>query len=302
MKLINRFIYRWIEEKFMHGCSDYNTLAVRKRSRSKSQAREAFEKNDLPHARGTIFYNPLTALRFVQEHGFPVVIKPNVSGYSRGSHFPITNYREFWKAVLLVKIWWPSSVIEEYLLGKNYRVVVVKDEIMSVIRRYPPFVTGDGSSTIGELIDAENARRKEMGLFPVMHAISKGRTTVRYLSRQNLAMSTVLDAGQKTYLFNKVALAPGGIVETIDIGSIAQKNRELFFRILEAFDANIFGIDVIFEKGIETAFDAQKCIFLELNSRPYLEMHKHPRFGKKQDLNPCFAKLNAIQLGDSGVF
>ncbi len=302
MKFINKLIYRWIEEKFMHGCSDYNTLFVRKQSRSKRQAREAFAQYDIPHARGTIFYNPFTALRFVRQHGFPVVIKPNVSGYSRGSHFPITNYREFWKAVLLVKVWWPSTVIEEYLLGKNYRVVVLKNEIMSVIRRYPPFVTGDGESTVERLIDVENSRRKEMGLYPVMHAISKGRATNRFLKKRQLSLFSIPGAKEVVYLGNKVALAPGGIVEIIDKSSISEKNRELFFRILKAFDANIFGIDVIFEKGIETDFDSQMCIFLELNSRPFLEMHKFPRMGKKQDLNPYFAKLNAIQLGDSGVF
>ncbi len=88
-----------------------------------------------------------------KQYGFPLVIKPNVSGYSRGSYFPITNHKELWKAALLAKIWWPTSIIEQYLQGKNYRVVVVKNEIMSIIRRYPPFIIGDGRSSIEQLID-----------------------------------------------------------------------------------------------------------------------------------------------------
>lgn len=302
MKLINGLVYRWIEKKFMNGCSDYNTLEVRKKSRSKLQAREAFTKHNIPHAKGTVFYNPFAAFRFVKKQGFPVVIKPNVSGYSRGSHFPIINFKEFWKAVFLVKIWWPSSIIEEYLEGKNYRVVVVKDEIMSVIRRYPPFVTGDGETTIGDLIEQENRQRKEMGLLPVMHTISRNGRTVRYLKKQNLSLLSIPTAGEKVYLHNKIALAPGGIVETIDKDSVSGKNRDLFFKILESFDANIFGIDVIFEKGIEFNYDSQKCIFLELNSRPFLEMNKFPRFGEKPNLDRYFAKLDKIQLSDSGVF
>jgi len=302
MKIFNRLIYQWIEKKFMHGCSDYNTLEVRKKSRTKLQAREAFAEHNIPHAKGTVFYNPLKAYQFVKKHGFPVVIKPNVSGYSRGSHFPIKNYKDFWKAVFLVKIWWPSSIIEEFLEGKNFRVVVVKDEIMSVIRRYPPFVVGDGKTTVGELIDRENEQRKQMGLFPVMHAISKKGRTMRYLKKHHLSFSSVPEKGEEVYLFNKIALAPGGIVETIDKNSVSDKNKDLFFKILESFDANIFGIDVIFEKGIDINFDVQKCIFLELNSRPFLEMHKFPRFGARPNLNGYFARLDNIQLSDSGVF
>ena len=68
------------------------------------------------------------------------------------------------------------------------------------------------------------------------------------------------------------------------------------------FDASIFGIDVIFEKGIEYGFRNQKCIFLELNSRPYLKMHHFPRFGPRQNLNIYYKKLDQLKVADSGVF
>ena len=218
------------------------------------------------------------------------------------SHFPITNFKEFWKAAFLVKVWWPTSIIEEYLEGKNYRVVVIKGEIMSVIQRYPPFVVGDGESTVDDLIDQENRQREKMGLFPVMHAIAKNGRTHRYLKKQRLSLSSVPAEGDRVLLYNKIALAPGGIVETVDKESVSAKNKALFFKILESFDANIFGIDVIFEKGIEHDFDDQKTIFLELNSRPFLEMHKYPRFGARPNLEGYFARLDNIQLSDSGVF
>ncbi len=302
MNRLNRYIYQGIEKRFMDGCSNYNTLAVRKKSRTKQQARDVFAEHQIPHAKGTIFVNPLTAYRFVKQHGFPVVIKPNVSGYSRGSHFPINSFKEFWKAVFLVKIWWPSSIIEEYLEGRNYRVVVIKDEIMSVIRRYPPFVVGDGKTTIADLIDRENEQRHQMELLPVIHPISKNRQSQLFLRKQQMHLASVPEPGKKVYLHNKIALAPGGVVETIDKETVSPENRELFLKILKSFEANIFGIDVIFEKGIEFGHDQQKCIFLELNSRPYLKMHHFPRYGKKPELDSYFAKLNSIELNDAGVF
>lgn len=302
MKALNRMIYRWISKRFMDGCSDYNPLTVRKASRTKQQARDIFKQLEIPHAEGLVFVNPIQALRFVKRYGFPVVVKPNVSGYSRGSHFPINNRKDLWKALLAVKIWWPSSVIEQYLKGKNYRVVVVKNEIMSVIRRYPPFVTGNGQSTIAELIEQENQVRQEMNLYPVIHPIAKNRSTQAFLKKQGYALDSIPGEGQVVELHNKVALAPGGVVETIDKRTIAPENRMLFLKTLSALDANIFGIDVILEKGIEHPYTEQNCIFLELNSRPYLKMHHSPRFGQAEDLRPYIQQLETIELADAGVF
>lgn|GEM_PF-6708494 len=50
MKL-KQVIYKYIEEKYMNGCSDYNSLEVRRASRSKKQARNMFAANGIPYAK-----------------------------------------------------------------------------------------------------------------------------------------------------------------------------------------------------------------------------------------------------------
>lgn len=40
-------------------------------------------------------------MRFTNEHGLPLVVKPDESGFSRGSHFPITNHKALFAAMLL---------------------------------------------------------------------------------------------------------------------------------------------------------------------------------------------------------
>lgn len=302
MKTIKVLIYRWISKRFMAGCSNYNTLQVRKASRTKRQARQMFAKHDIPHAKGCLFYNPLTAHRFAKEHGFPLCIKPDVSGYSRGSHFPINNYRELWKAALLVKIWWPGSIIEQYLLGSNYRILSTDTEMVSVIRRYPPFIDGNGQDTIDTLIDKENAIRDEMGLHPTISPISRTPATIAYLARTGKTLDTVPANGERVYTFNRVALAPGGVVEIIDQTSIPDANRELFLRVIKAFDARLFGIDVIFEQGIEKDYREQRCIFLEVNSRPYTRMHSFPRYGQPENLEAFYDEMDSLVVADSDVF
>ena len=302
MNYLKKTLYSWVNRLFLSGCTSYNSLQVRKSCRSKEQARTVFAANGIPHAEGDIFFSPWKAHRFARKHGFPLVIKPNVSGFSRGSHFPINNYYELWKAALMVKIWWPTSVVEKYLQGKNYRVLVGNKAIISVIRRYPPFVVGDGRSTITALIDEENRIREEMGLYPVIHPIPKGRQIRRYLRKQGLNLSTIPEKDQQIILFNRISLAPGGVVETIETEQLPPGSRELFLRILELFQANILGIDVIMEDGIEQPWDAQKCIFLEVNSRPFTAMHAVPRYGKTEDLSAHFQRLDALEVGQKELF
>lgn len=302
MKSLKALIYRWISQKYMAGCSNYNSLQVRKASRSKKQARQMFEKHDIPHARGTLFFNPFTAHRFAKENGFPLCIKPNVSGFSRGSHFPINNYRELWKAALWVKVWWPSSIVEQYLLGSNYRVLATDADLVSVIRRYPPFIDGNGRDSIEKLIDDENAVRESMGLYPTIYPVSKAAATIAYLKKSGKTLQSIPADGERVYTFNRVALAPGGIVETIDQATIPEANRELFLKVIKAFDARLFGVDVIFEKGIETDYREQRCIFLEVNSRPYTRMHSFPRFGKNENLEAFYTEMDALAIPDADTF
>lgn len=302
MLTINRLVYKWVDSHFLGGCSSYNSLDIRKSCRSKLQARTVFAAHNIPHAKGETFFSPFKAVRFARTHGFPLVVKPNVSGFSRGSHFPLTSYKELLMAMFRAKMWWPVSVVEQYLEGKNYRIVVVKEGIMSVIRRYPPFVDGDGKSSINLLIDRENELRKSMDLYPVIHPIPKDRKIIRYLKKKDLNLDSIPVEGERVQLFNRISLAPGGVIETIDKTSLPGDNRELFEEILDHFGANILGIDAIFEKGIDQSYRQQKTILLEVNSRPYLKMHDVPRYGRKEDLKPYYEKLNSLAVKQQDIF
>ncbi|KXK26681.1 MAG: Cyanophycin synthetase [candidate division WS6 bacterium OLB20] len=53
-------------------------------------------------------------------------------------------------------------IIEEYIQGKDYRILVYKDRVIDVIHRIPAYITGDGTSTVAELIEAKNQERKAL--------------------------------------------------------------------------------------------------------------------------------------------
>lgn len=293
---MKKFIYKYLSKWFLSGCSHYNSLEVRKKCRSKAQAKIAFKTLNIPSAKSQLFYSPTTAFSFVRQYGFPVVVKPNISGFSRGAHFPITNYWQLFKASILVKVWWPRSIIEQYLSGHNYRIVVIKGDIMSIVRRYPPFVIGNGYDNIDTLIDKENLIRTRMELLPVMSYIPKNSSINRHLKQQKLNLMSIVAKDKRIELHHKIALKLGSIVEIIDKKQLTANNQAMLFDILANFNANILGIDVISEQELSTDFNEQTCIFLEVNSRPFLAMHDVPRYGKKEDLSAYYDKLEQYKI------
>ncbi|MDD7805270.1 MAG: cyanophycin synthetase [Endozoicomonas sp. (ex Botrylloides leachii)] len=302
MIYIKKLIYQCINSKLLNGCTNFNPLEVRKSCRSKKQAREAFARHNIPHSKGVTFINPWKAHLFAKKHGFPLVIKPNVGGFSRGSYFPIHNFWSLWKAMFLAKIWWPVSVVEQYLEGKNYRVLVADGRVISVIQRYAPFVIGNGVDSISALIDKENNIRNKMGLHQWMYPLQKKKKTQSFLARQGLSINSIPDDRQRILLFHRVALPSGGIIETVEKDKIPTKNILLMEKILHIFDANILGIDIIMEKGIEHDYDAQKSILLEVNSRPCAEMHHYPRYGERDDISGYLNKLSDLHIKQTDIF
>ncbi|MBE8189684.1 MAG: cyanophycin synthetase [Candidatus Thioglobus sp.] len=299
---MRHFLHWFLSRFFLSGCSDYNPLSVRRACRSKAQARQAFADNNLPYAQGCKFFNPVKAFDFAKKQGFPLVIKPNVGGFSRGAYFPIETKNQLFKAIIGAKKFWPVSIIEKYLLGKNYRVVMTKFGVMSVLRRYPPFVIGDGKLAINALIDAENTIRQRLKLSPITQPIPKNSAIKKHLKQQKMSLDFVPDFGNKIYLQHKISLKLGGSIELIDKQKLSKKNKQKLKQILDFFDANILGIDVICESGIEVDFDKQNCIFLELNSRPFLPLHDNPRYGKSDDLSDFYQQLNELEITDNAKY
>lgn len=295
---MKKVIYQFLSKYFLSDCSFYNPLIVRKACRSKVQARQCFDTLKVPYAKGEIFINPFKTLLFVKKYGFPLVIKPNVGGFSRGAYFPINNYWQLLKASIGVKKWWFSSIIEQYLEGGNYRIVVVKNKIMTIARRYPPFVTGDGICSISELIEIENQLRITKKLTPEVKKIPKNNAIKKHLQKQNKMLNSIPKKDERVYLHHKISLKLGSIVETIDKNTLSENNKTALLDILNFFEANVLGIDVICEQPLNVDFKQQNCIFLEVNSRPYLKMHDFPRYGKKENLDIFYKKLNQLTIYD----
>ncbi|NJO55123.1 MAG: hypothetical protein HC834_00870, partial [Rhodospirillales bacterium] len=102
------------------------------------------------------------AIAYAKDLGFPVFIKPN--NLSQGA-FVTKAYREDDIRETAARIFGRTDVllIEQVCPGRDYRVVVLGERVISAYERIPLEVTGDGKSTVSELIQAAQCQLKQMG-------------------------------------------------------------------------------------------------------------------------------------------
>ncbi len=116
-------------------------------------------------AAGGVSVPPQRAARSAEEAseaaaalGWPVVVKPVAEARQAGVSTEIRSPAELDAAIAKAGAFgWPV-LVERHVPGRNYRLMVARGELLEVYERQPPQVTGDGVSTIAELVAQENAR------------------------------------------------------------------------------------------------------------------------------------------------
>ena len=141
-------------------------LARRRTSRSTSPANKELtnrllQEVGIPVPRSQVVRNADDAVRAADRIGYPVVIKPLDGNHGRGVCINLTNddeVREFYP-VAEGESRAGNVMVESYITGKDYRILVVNGQIVAVAERVPAHVVGDGKHTVQELIEITNSIR-----------------------------------------------------------------------------------------------------------------------------------------------
>ncbi len=136
------------------------------------------------------------ALRFVRDADGPCVVKPaNDTGGGKGITTGVTRAHDLDRAIARASRLSSRLVLERQSPGFMYRLLYLDGELLDVVRRLPPRVTGDGRSTIKELIAAENLRR--LGLPSERTVVLKADLdSLLTLERAGLSLRTVPPEGE----------------------------------------------------------------------------------------------------------
>lgn len=163
----------------------------------------------VPTPEGLLVQSPDEAISFREKIGKPIVIKPRFGMKGRGVTVNLRGPNEI--ATAFKRAGQFGDVLaEEYIADSiDYRCFATKDTCVSVVRRILPWVLGDGSSTIAELIEEKNIERQQCPS-TVGTYIPIDPRTKHHLRRSHLTLESVLPAGQALVVRDIGGLSSGG--------------------------------------------------------------------------------------------
>jgi cyanophycin synthetase len=233
----------------------------------------------VPVPRGRAVRDADDAWKAAQDVGLPVVVKPLDGNQGKGVTVNILNEAHLRAAYAVATEFRDTVLVERYLPGNDFRLLVVGDKLVAAARRDPPKVVGDGVHTVTQLVDMVNADpRRGDG-----HATSL--TKIRFddiarscLRSQGFEADAIPEKGQRVNLRNNANLSTGGSATDVtddvhpDVAARAVTAAHMV-------GLHICGVDLVCD-SILRPIEEQGGGVVEVNAAPGLRMHLSPSFGK----------------------
>ncbi|PJZ45397.1 bifunctional glutamate--cysteine ligase GshA/glutathione synthetase GshB [Leptospira brenneri] len=172
-----------------------------------------------------------------------------------------------------------SIIIEEFIEGPEYRFLVLGEEVIAVCNRIPANVTGDGKSSIRDLIERKNEDpRRGEGHKTALEKIQMSEVELQILKDQSLDFDSIPGLGKQIFLRKNSNISTGG--DSLDVTDLVHPEfKTIAISAAKAAGAVICGIDII-SSQIELKPDPKTYAILEINFNPVLYIHEFPYAGK----------------------
>ncbi|WP_312994915.1 cyanophycin synthetase [Achromobacter animicus] len=233
-----------------------------------------------------------------QELGGPVVVKPRDGSQGRGVAVNIETRERVIQAFEVAEEISSEVIVERYIPGHDFRLLVVGGALVAASRRDPPQVTGDGQQTIRQLVDQVNADPlRGDGHATSLTKIRFDDIALATLKKQGFDADSVPPSGTLIFLRNNANLSTGGSATDVT----DEVHPEMAARAVSAarmIGLDICGVDVVAET-VQYPLEDQHGGVVEVNAAPGLRMHLNPSFGKGRAVGEAII-ANMFADGDDG--
>lgn len=249
----------------------------------KHRTKTFFRENGITTPQGELFHSDGTGrikdeiIDAAKKFGYPLCLK--AASWSKGKGvFPgIQDEEQLRKFidVLVDDLQCKSIILEENFSGEDFRFFVVGKKVNGVIQRYPANVTGDGNSTIHELIQTKNGLRSNNPY--LKNALIKVDAEVEYMvAKEGYALSSVLPNAKLLFLREKSNASAGG--DSVDVTDlVSNRSKQLAVRAIEAIPGiDHGGVDVLLQNPFS---EEERATVIEINQSAEMGLHLYPAFG-----------------------
>jgi len=244
----------------------------------KEDTKYLLSQAEIPVPRGEIVRTEKGLREAADDLRYPLVVKPIDGNHGRGVTTNIANWDQALEAFALAKKISGSVVVERYITGEDYRLLVINHRLVAAAKRLPAQVTGDGHLTLQQLIDQTNADpRRGYGHEKVLTFINVDEITRKLIQQKNYTLETVLEKGEIMVLKDTANLSTGGT--SIDVTDIVHPGTVFMAeRISRIVGLDICGIDFL-TSNISRPVSETGGAVIEVNAGPGFRMHLAPAEG-----------------------
>ncbi|QYX31689.1 cyanophycin synthetase [Sphaerospermopsis torques-reginae] len=204
---------------------------------------------------------------YAQELGFPVIVKP--LNLSLGILVTkVYNKQEYYQVAEKILATQSVLIVERFYNGNDFRILVLDNEVIAAYQRIPLSVTGDGKSTILELLQNKREQLIKTGE-KILIDVADFRI-IKKLNQQNLTFDSVLAEDTLIYLLDNANLSTGG--DAVDFtDKIHPDFQKLAINITKDMGLRLAGVDILTADITQPIVDyTVDYTLLEINSAPGL--------------------------------
>lgn len=250
----------------------------------------------VPVPEGQVVESAQAAWAAAQDIGLPVVVKPTDANHGRGVSLELMRQEDVEAAFAVADAEGSGVMVERFVRGLEHRLLVVGGRVVAATRGDEAWVTGDGRSTVLQLIESQINSDPRRGLnedFP-LNAIrlEEYPAMAVELQRQGQAIDSVPAAGQRVLIMRNGNLA---IDCTDDVHPQVAHLVALAARVI---GLDIAGVDLV-AQDISRPLAEQGGAIVEVNAGPGLLMHLKPAVGQPRPVGRAIVD-HLFVPGDTG--
>lgn len=282
---------------FRYNTLDLNPVGAADVAKDKDYATFFMRKMGYPTVPGRAFFsyewcetigsklNSEAAVRYAQRTGFPVFAKPN-SGSQGTGVFKCRNEKELTAALKVIFKYDRVALVQNPMRGRDYRIVVLDDKVISAYERIPLNIVGNGLSTVAQLL-----KKKQYSFIAASRDTRIRLNDPRIaatLKHQKRTLKSVPNKGERIFLLDNANLSSGG--DAVDVTQdIHPDFKKLAVQLTKDMGLRLCGVDIMVNGNISNR--PEKYWILEVNAAPGLDHYVKTGKAQRKIVEDMYVKV-----------
>jgi cyanophycin synthetase len=252
----------------------------------------------VPVPNGRVVDGPDDAWAAACEIGLPVVVKPKDGNQGKGVTVNISNREQLTAAYHVAAEFRDDVLVERFLPGNDFRLLVIGDKMIAAARRDPPQLVGDGKHTVRALVDEINKDpRRGSGHATSLTKIRFDEVALATLATQGFHAESVPRKGERVIMRNNANLSTGGSATDVT-DDVHPDMAACAVAAAKMVGLDLCGVDIVCDSVLKS-IESQKGGIVEVNAAPGLRMHLSPSYGNGRPVGEAII-ANMFKEGDDG--